>query len=256
MEGCSAAFFHNFSIPIISNIRTNSDITFHSLEIPANSKYRHFFISPVLSVFSFSRGLILKDIVASQLDNHFKIYYSFIMKSFHNETINSGTKQSLDAASLIMEIVPGIMSYFRSEMRQRRMPGLSVPHFRALVFIYRHEDASLSQVAEHVGLKLPSISKIVDALVARELVIRRQSQEDRRQVQLRLSSNGLDELLGTKQSVETCLADILDRLAPGEQNGIITALKTLRPLFAGKKQNIAKGNMRSAVNSTGEIDGK
>jgi MarR family transcriptional regulator for hemolysin len=178
------------------------------------------------------------------------------MKSFHNETNLSGTKQSLDAASLLMEVVPGIMSYIRTEMRRRRMPGLSVPHFRALVFIYRHEDASLSQVAEHVGLKLPSTSKIVDALAARKLVTRRQSQEDRRLIRLKLSSSGLNELVRTKHSVETCLADILDALAPTERAGIVAALKTLRPLFAGKNRTYGSRNRRSATQSSGEIDGK
>jgi DNA-binding MarR family transcriptional regulator len=177
------------------------------------------------------------------------------MKSFHDETNNSRIRQSLDAASLLMEVVPGIMSYIRTEMRQRRMPGLSVPHFRALVFIYRHEDTSLSQVAEHVGLKLPSISKIVDALVARKLVIRRQSQEDRRLIRLKLSSSGLNELVCTKQSVETCLADILDTLAPGERAGIMKALKILGPLFAGKNRTHGNGNMGSVARSSGEIDG-
>jgi DNA-binding MarR family transcriptional regulator len=157
------------------------------------------------------------------------------MKLYYNETNIPETEQSMGAASLLMEVVPGIMSYIRTEMRRRRIPGLSVPHFRALIFIYRHEDASLSQVAEHVGLKLPSTSKIVDALAARKLVVRRQSQEDRRLIRLKLSSSGLNELVRTKHNVETCLADILDALTPKEKADIITALKTLRPLFTGKK---------------------
>jgi DNA-binding MarR family transcriptional regulator len=178
------------------------------------------------------------------------------MKSFLNETNSSGAKQGLDAAALLMEVVPGIMSYIRTEMRRRRMPGLSVPHFRALVFIYRHEDASLSQVAEHVGLKLPSTSKIVDALAARKLVIRRQSQEDRRLIMLKLSSRGLDELVSTKHSVETCLADILDTIAPAERTEIIIALKTLRPLFAGKNRTPGNVNIKGNKQPSGDVDGK
>ena len=178
------------------------------------------------------------------------------MKSFQIETNYSGTQRSLDAASLLMEVVPGIMSYIRTEMRRRRMPGLSVPHFRALVFIYRHEDASLSQVAEHVGLKLPSTSKIVEALAARKLVIRRQSQEDRRLIRLKLSSSGLNELVRTKHSVETSLAGTLDALAPAERAGIIAALTTLRPLFAGKNRTYGNRHMGDRTPSSGEIDEK
>jgi DNA-binding MarR family transcriptional regulator len=178
------------------------------------------------------------------------------MKSFHNEIILCGTEQSLDAASLLMEVAPGIMGYIRTEMRRRRMPELSIPHFRVLVFLFRHEDASLSQVAEHVGLKLPSTSKIVDALTARKLVIRRQSQEDRRLIRLKLSSGGLDELARTKRSVEACLADILDVLSPAEQTVIIRAFKMLRPLFAGRNRTRGSANTKSNIRPSGEMDGK
>jgi DNA-binding MarR family transcriptional regulator len=178
------------------------------------------------------------------------------MKSFHRETIWSETEQSLDAASLLMEVAPGIMGYIRTEMRRRRIPELSVPHFRALVFLYRHEDASLSQVAEHLGLKLPSTSKIIDALAARKLVVRRQSQKDRRLIRLKLSSSGLNELARTKHSAETCLADILDALSTAELAGIITAFKILKPLFTDKNRMPESTNMKSKTKRSGEINGK
>ena len=108
------------------------------------------------------------------------MHYTFIMKSFYKETNISETGLSPDIASLLMEVVPAVMSYIRAEIRKRRMPGLSVPHFRALIFVHHHQDASLSQVAEHMGLKLPSASKIVDVLTARKLMVRRHSKEDRR----------------------------------------------------------------------------
>jgi MarR family transcriptional regulator for hemolysin len=158
------------------------------------------------------------------------------MKSFYKETNISEADRSLDIASLLMEVVPAVMSYIRAEMRIRRMPGLSVPYFRALIFVYRHQDASLSQVAEHLGLKLPSTSKIVDALTARKLMVRRHSQEDRRLIRLRLSSTGFNELMRTRQSVETCLADILNALAPPQKVQVIASLKTLKPLFTGGKR--------------------
>jgi hypothetical protein len=44
-----------------------------------------------------------------------------------------------------------------------------MPQFRTLAVIDRNANASLSDVTEHIGLTLPSMSKLVDGLVARKL---------------------------------------------------------------------------------------
>ena len=53
----------------------------------------------------------------------------------------------------------------------------------------------MSSVAEHVGLTLPSMSKMIDGLVARRLVERAISTRDRRQVTLALSPLGRATLI-------------------------------------------------------------
>jgi DNA-binding MarR family transcriptional regulator len=135
-----------------------------------------------------------------------------------------------------MDVVPLIMNYIRTEMRSRRTPGLTIPQFRTLIFLYRHEDASLSQVAEHVGLKLPTMSKTVDTLVSRKLIIRSDYPEDRRRVSLKLTTNGLEELKRTRHSAETQISAVIAGLSPEQRAGIAASLKALRTLFAGQKQ--------------------
>ena len=75
-------------------------------------------------------------------------------------------------AQEILEVVPAVMLAIRAELRRHRTADLSVPQFRTLAFIDRQADASLSDVAEHIGLTLPSMSKIVDGLVTRKFVTR------------------------------------------------------------------------------------
>jgi len=161
------------------------------------------------------------------------------MKQFQNEINSLSTSVQAEPAALIMDVIPLIMSYIRSEMRSRRMPGLSIPQFRSLIYLYRHEDASLSQVSEHVGLKLPSTSKMIDALVERKLVIRKTSATDRRFVKLKLSATGEAELAKARRSTETQLAEILSALTPEQQDNIIASLEELRSLFAVKSNRQA-----------------
>src|SRR5436853_281870 len=90
----------------------------------------------------------------------------------------------------VLEVIPMVMRTVRSEMRLHRGPGLSVPHFRVLAYLGRNAGTSLSEVAEHVGLQLPSMSTLVDGLVTRGLVTRAPSAADRRRVTLTLTPSG------------------------------------------------------------------
>ena len=89
------------------------------------------------------------------------------MKVLHKESNNAGLSES-ETAAAIMDVVPLVHARIRTEMRSYRMPGLSIPQFRALIYLFRHENASLSDVAEHLNLKLPSTSKLINALVERQ----------------------------------------------------------------------------------------
>ena len=93
-------------------------------------------------------------------------------------------------AQEILEVVPAVMRAIRAEMRRHRTADLSVPQFRALAFINGKADASLSDVAEHIGLTLPSMSKIIEGLVTRKLVTRQTHPTDRRRLMLALTARG------------------------------------------------------------------
>ena len=65
------------------------------------------------------------------------------------------------SARQVLEVIPRVMRQIRTEMRSCRMPDLTVPQLRALAFINSNAGASLSDVSEHLGLALPSTSKLM-----------------------------------------------------------------------------------------------
>jgi len=160
------------------------------------------------------------------------------MKQLKKETIST---PGLESAALLMEVIPRVMQRIRMEMRSHRTPGLSVPELRTLIYLYRNEGVSLSEVAEHIGLKLPSMSKTVEALVARKLVIRRALANDRRYISLRLSAHGLAELRRTRRITEARLAEALSVLLPEQQARVVEALKLLGQVFAPEAPPADKG---------------
>jgi len=135
-------------------------------------------------------------------------------------------------ASLLMDAIPLVMRYIRMEMRSRRMRGLSVPQFRTLVFLRRNEGASLSEVANNVGLTLSSASKTIDALVTRKLVIRTALPDDRRYISLKLSKLGRATLMQARRGAEASLAEKIAALSPAQQAIISEAMQALGSVFA------------------------
>ena len=112
----------------------------------------------------------------------------------------------------------------------RRSPFI-VLHFRTLQFLSRQPGASLSGVAEFLGLTLPSTSTMVDGMVARSLVARQTSSADRRRIILTLTASGQAILEAARSGAQARLAEVLAVLSPAECRVVIQALQALRPIF-------------------------
>jgi DNA-binding MarR family transcriptional regulator len=137
-----------------------------------------------------------------------------------------------ECARQLLDTAPQVMRFIRAEMRSHRVHGLSVPQFRTLSFINRNPETSLSHLAEHLGLTLPSTSKLIEGLVNQKLITRRESREDRRRLTLALTKNGEDILRIARQATQDHLKDILRELSADELSAIIRAMNLLHPLFA------------------------
>ncbi len=140
------------------------------------------------------------------------------------------------AATELVELVPAITRTIREQMRQHRTSELSVTQFRVLAFLSRHPGASLSDVADHIGLTLPSMSKLIDQLVARKVVMREADRRDRRRVTLALTARGQTILDSARAATREFMAERLEGLARGELETVLEALHILRPLFVTARE--------------------
>jgi DNA-binding MarR family transcriptional regulator len=131
----------------------------------------------------------------------------------------------------LMDTVPQIVQAIRVEMRLGRGANISIPQFRTLRFIQRNPDSSLSDIADHLGLTLPSVSKLVDGLVKQKLVNRRESTTDRRRLILGLTPSGEPIVNIARANAQASLAKTLGHLSDNELETVMRAMKLLRPLF-------------------------
>ncbi len=137
-------------------------------------------------------------------------------------------------AAVVLETVPALMRIIRGQMRQQRAAGLSVAQFRALGYVGRHAGAPLSALAEHLGLTPPATSRLVDGLVARQMVRRDISPADRRAVMLSLTSAGAALLEETRHRTQADLETYVARLSAEERAGVMQALRALQGAFFGE----------------------
>ena len=149
------------------------------------------------------------------------------------------TVASDEAARELLDVVPVIMKDIRSEMRSRRSPDLTVPQFRTLAFVDRNKGASLSAVANHMGLTLPSTSRLVDGLIARGMLTREDNPVDRRRVKLGVTNHGLIILETSRRGTLTYLADKIASLSAEDREVIVKAMKAMRSVFISGTQTQA-----------------
>jgi DNA-binding MarR family transcriptional regulator len=150
--------------------------------------------------------------------------------------INSRPTPSACAAQLL-DVAPLVMRRIRSEMRRRTMLGLSIAQFRALNYLSRHPGASLSELAEFLGLTPPSASKLVQKLVTRKVVARRVGR-DRRRIRLTLTSHGRSALETARLETRDKLAESLGALSRSELIALSASLRVLADAFSGSETDI------------------
>lgn len=136
----------------------------------------------------------------------------------------------------LMDTTPKIMQAIRVEMRRGHGSDLSIPQFRSLRFIQRNRNSSLSDLADHLGLTLPSVSKLIDGLVKQGLIDREESTTDRRRLTLVLTQKGESIIDSALASAQAHLSSILSDLSNDELKTIHQALELLNPLFMSQSR--------------------
>lgn len=134
-------------------------------------------------------------------------------------------------AGLLLETIPLLMRAVQGLIHDAGPSDLTVPQFRTLLFVHRHDGTSLSDAAEFLGLTLPSTSKLVDQLVKRRFLEREHDSVDRRRMVLRLTVHGNALLKDAHSIVRARLADILNDLNPSETTTLHRTLALLQQAF-------------------------
>jgi long-chain acyl-CoA synthetase len=93
---------------------------------------------------------------------------------------------------------------------------LSLPQYRVLVFLSEHDAAAASALASRLDVTRPTITALVDGLVARKLVERRPARDDRRRVEHHLTRAGERTVRAGDEAIVARLRAVASHLEPEE----------------------------------------
>jgi DNA-binding MarR family transcriptional regulator len=139
---------------------------------------------------------------------------------------NSGVSLE-DCAELLISVIPEMMCIVRKDMRAGRPSELSVPQFRALIYLQHHPGSSLSGIADHLGLARSTTSQLVDGLMQRNYVVRESAQEDRRRAMFLLTERGRAMLDAVRAKAQARMSERLSPLSPEERRSVGEAMLLL-----------------------------
>jgi DNA-binding MarR family transcriptional regulator len=140
-------------------------------------------------------------------------------------------KPSEECAARVMETIPLVMRFIRADMRSHSADALSIPQLRSLAYINRNPGASLSEVAEHLGVTCATASTTIERLVQRNLVQRTDHPQERRRVVLNLTEEGKLLLTQSQEKTRAHIADIIEGLTPEQLLHIQEGLTLLKNVF-------------------------
>jgi DNA-binding MarR family transcriptional regulator len=133
------------------------------------------------------------------------------------------------AAHKFWEVFPAVMRATLAEAR-RSTHNLTPAHYRILRTLSMR-DCTVTELAQHQDVSLPSISETVQTLVERGWLEREPSPEDRRVYQVRSTRKGQQVLAKEQKRLVGWMASRLESLKPAELLQVEQSLGLLLELF-------------------------
>jgi len=144
----------------------------------------------------------------------------------------STTEITPDALAIeVLDSIPLVMYFIRKQARQCNTIDISVPQIRVLAYLRLAPGASLTQLAENLGVTKATASNLIDRMVQRQLVMRCENTEERRSVKLTITKDGEQHLQEARAMVLKGLANNLEKVAQEKRRKISEGVCLLRELF-------------------------
>lgn len=120
--------------------------------------------------------------------------------------------------------------------------SITIPQFRLLVVLDGRGPLKLTTLAEHLGVNPSTVTRMVDRLVAAELVSREANPASRRELAVSLTGAGAGVVREVMRRRRAEITRIVSRMAPSARRGLVRALNAFTE--AGDEPVTGQGEVR------------
>lgn len=135
-------------------------------------------------------------------------------------------------AQQLISLVPLLMREIRADMRAAAPEGFTVPQFRVLIFAHSRAQPSVSELAAHLGVSVPTASVAVDKLARAGMLRAQPTPDNRRRRSIELTAGGHRAVEQALAATTAAFADRLAALSEQEQSQVADALALLERRLA------------------------
>ena len=146
------------------------------------------------------------------------------------------------AAGRVLRVIPVVFKQMIVKAREE-MPDafcdLGETQFR-IIHALNHGSFTMGELADRMKVRTPTVSRMIDTMVARGLVDREPDSTDRRKVWLHLTAAGRELSSGMEQHFQIAVARFLQPLDDERLRVIVAACDALEGLLAGPEHKEPK----------------
>lgn len=137
-------------------------------------------------------------------------------------------------AELIIQDLPSLVCYLKQNFCDPELKGLTLQQHRVLATLVEIP-RSTTELADELGVSLPAISRMIQHLIDSGWVKKETSREDKRQVVLSLTKQGLQTVRQSRDQSVQKLIPKLNELSNEQKNTLIKAFEILNSLASKQK---------------------
>lgn len=130
----------------------------------------------------------------------------------------------------LIQLISGVNRRLEQAVEARLKPaGIPIEQYRILASLSWHDGRAMGELAAEIFVDSPTLTKIVDRMVANADVFRAPDPRDRRKVLIFLSEKGRAAIAALRALVEAPEIDLVGPLARGDAEQLRALLESLLP---------------------------
>jgi len=135
----------------------------------------------------------------------------------------------------VIALLPDLAKAFRTDEPQEVLHmDISLPEIFVLRQLSSNEEPTMSELGRSISMDLSTLTRTVDKLVEKDIVIRKPDPEDRRMVRVAIAAEGRKIINRFEEQRKKKIESILRQMTSQERRDLLNIFKTLHARIYGK----------------------